>query len=166
MLVSVLGLPASLPGVEFERMVRGRRIDVFYEDVRVLVEQKAPGLDLDKRYERGKDEAGDARSVTPYEQGKWYADNLPRSISPRWVVVCNFSEIRIHDLVTAEPDKEFVSIKLEELPNKLPLLSFITDSSKSRSVFSLLLSNRREGAMKEGVGIPIVGAATTASSAA
>ena len=73
LLVNVFGLPATLQGVEFERKVKGRRIDVFYEDMGVLVEQKAPGLDLDRQYERGKDEGGDARLVTPYQQGKWYA---------------------------------------------------------------------------------------------
>ena len=97
LLVNVFGLPATLQGVEFERKVKGRRIDVFYEDMGVLVEQKAPGLDLDRQYERGKDEGGDARLVTPYQQGKWYADNLPYSIRPRRIIVCNFGEIRVYD---------------------------------------------------------------------
>ena len=134
LLVNVFGLPATLQGVEFERKVKGRRIDVFYEDMGVLVEQKAPGLDLGKQYERGKDEGGDARLVTPYQQGKWYADNLPYSIRPRRIVVCNFSEIRVYDQDCPNPEKEFVSISLEELPDKLFVLAFIADKSASRYV--------------------------------
>lgn len=134
LLVNVFGLPATLQGVNFERKVKGRRIDVFYEDMGVLVEQKAPGLNLDKQYERGKDEGGDARLVTPYQQGKWYADNLPYSIRPRRIIVCNFSEIRIYDQDCPNPEKEFVSISLKELPGKLFVLGFITNQSESRYV--------------------------------
>ena len=134
LLVNVFGLSATLQGVDFERKVKGRRIDVFYEDMGVLVEQKAPGLDLDRQYERGKDEGGDARLVTPYQQGKWYADNLPYSIRPRRIIVCNFGEIRVYDQDCSNPEKEFVSISLDELPEKLFVLSFLTDKSESRYV--------------------------------
>ena len=37
--------------------------------------------------------------VTPYEQARWYADNIvPRSIAPQYIITCNFDEIRIYDL--------------------------------------------------------------------
>ena len=134
LLVNVFGLPATLQGVEFERKVKGRRIDVFYEDMGVLVEQKAPGLDLDKQYERGKDEGGDARLVTPYQQGKWYADNLPYSIRPRRIVACNFGEIRVYDQESPNPEKDYISLSLEELPEKLFMLAFLADKSESRYV--------------------------------
>ena len=134
LLVNVFRLPATLQGVEFERKVKGRRIDVFYEDRGVLVEQKAPGLDLDKQYERGKDEGGDARLVTPYQQGKWYADNLPYSIRPRRIVVCNFGEIRVYDQESPNPEKDYISLSLEELPEKLFMLAFLADKSESRCV--------------------------------
>ena len=134
LLVNVFGLSATLQGVDFERKVKGRRIDVFYEDMGVLVEQKAPGLDLDKQYERGKDEGGDARLVTPYQQGKWYANNLPYSIRPRRIIVCNFGEIRVYDQDCPNPEKEFVSISLDELPEKLFVLSFLANKSESRYV--------------------------------
>lgn len=134
LLVNVFGLPATLQGVEFERKVKGRRIDVFYEDMGVLVEQKAPGLDMDKQYERGKDEGGDARLVTPYQQGKWYADNLPYSIRPRRIITCNFSEIRVYDQDSPVPETDFVSIPLKELPDKLFMLGFLTNQNESRYV--------------------------------
>ncbi|MDY6112372.1 MAG: DNA methyltransferase, partial [Ellagibacter isourolithinifaciens] len=75
-----------------------------------------------------------ARLVTPYQQGKWYADNLPYSIRPRRIIVCNFGEIRVYDQDCPNPEKEFVSISLEELPEKLFVLSFLANKSESRYV--------------------------------
>lgn len=48
LLVNVLGVPAaSVTGyVDFERKVRGRRIDVFVSDHHFLCEQKSVGIDL------------------------------------------------------------------------------------------------------------------------
>lgn len=133
-LVEMLGIKQPTRFLDFERKVRGRRIDVFYEDMGILIENKSRGVVLDKAYERGRDEGGDRRMVTPYEQAKWYADNLPRSISPRWVVVCNFDEIRIHDLNLENPGSDYVSFTLEELPDQINLLSFFTDNRQSRLV--------------------------------
>ena len=139
-LAELLGMRQPTRHLDFERKVHGRRIDVFYEDMGVLIENKSRGVDLDKAYERGRDEGGDKRMVTPYQQAKWYADNLPRSISPRWVIVCNFDEIRIHDLNLENPGSDYVSVRLEELPEQLHLLFFFTDSSQSRLVKEMELS--------------------------
>ena len=139
-LTELLGMNQPTRLLDFERKVRGRRIDVFYEDMGILIENKSRGVDLDRAYERGRDEGGDRRMVTPYEQAKWYADNLPRSISPRWVVVCNFDEIRIHDLNLVNPGTDYVALKLEELPEQFHLLSFFIDRSQSRLVKEMELS--------------------------
>lgn len=133
-LVELLGVSNPTRVLDFERKVQGRRIDVFYEDMGILIESKSRGVDLDKQYQRGKDDGGDKRMVTPYEQAKWYADNMPHSIRPRWVIVCNFDEIRIHDLDLENPGSDYVSILLEELPQQVHLLSFFVDSSCSRLV--------------------------------
>ena len=116
--------------LDFERKVHGRKIDVFYEDMGVLIEQKSRGVDLDKKSERSK-RAGEE---TPYQQAKWYADNLPHSVRPRWIVLCNFDEFRIHDLDTDNPERDFITLSLNELPNQLHLLDFFTDHSESRLV--------------------------------
>lgn len=139
-LAGLLGMSQPTRRLDFERKVHGRRIDVFYEDMGVLIENKSRGVDLDKAYERGRDEGGDKRMVTPYQQAKWYADNLPRSISPRWVLVCNFDEVRIHDLNLENPGSDYVSVRLEELPEQIHLLSFFNDSSQSRLVKEMELS--------------------------
>lgn len=126
----ILGIENPTHVLEFERKVKGRKIDVFYEDMGVLIEQKSRGVDLDKKSERSK-KAGEE---TPYQQAKWYADNLPYSVRPRWIIVSNFDEFRIHDLDTNNPENEYVNITLDELPENIHLFSFFTDRSASRLV--------------------------------
>ncbi len=126
----LMGISNPTHVLDFERKVRGRKIDVFYEDMGVLIEQKSRGVDLDKKTERSK-KAGEE---TPYQQAKWYADNLPYSVRPRWIVVSNFDEFRIHDLDTEDPEHDYTSVTLNELPDHLHLFGFLTDKSASRLV--------------------------------
>ena len=44
----VLGIPNATRIIEFERKVKGRKIDVFYEDMGILIEQKGRGISLDE----------------------------------------------------------------------------------------------------------------------
>jgi len=94
----------------------------------VLIENKSRGCSLDDKYVRSK-KVGEE---TPYEQAKWYADNLPYSIRPRWIITCNFDEIRIHDLDKQNPGSEYTSVTLDELPDALYLFGFFTDKENSR----------------------------------
>lgn len=126
----LMGISNPTHVFDFERKVKGRKIDVFYEDMGVLIEQKSRGVDLDKKSERSK-KAGEE---TPYQQAKWYADNLPYSVRPRWIVVSNFDEFRIHDLDTDDPEHDYTTITLDELPDQLHLFGFLTDKSASRLV--------------------------------
>ena len=127
LLEGVLGLPNATHFLEFERKVKGRKIDVFYEDIGILVEMKGRGISLDKASERSK-KAGEE---TPYQQAKWYADNLPFSIRPRWIVTCNFDEFRIYDQEKASQE-DYVSLALDELPTQLHLLAFFSNKGNSR----------------------------------
>lgn len=126
----VLGIDDPTHVLEFERKVKGRKIDVFYEDMGILIEMKSRGVDLDKKSERSK-RAGEE---TPYQQAKWYADNLPNSVRPDWIIVSNFDEFRIHNLDTDDPEHDHVSLTLDELPDQVHLLGFFTDKSSSRLV--------------------------------
>ena len=67
LLENVLGVPGTtLPSyVDYERRVRGRRIDVFIEDHHFLCEQKSVGIDLDKPEVR----RGDGAYTRAYIQG-------------------------------------------------------------------------------------------------
>lgn len=126
----VLGIDNPTQVLEFERKVKGRKIDVFYEDMGILIEQKSRGVSLDDKSERSK-RAGEE---TPFEQAKWYTDNLPHSLKPRWIITSNFDEIRIYDLDTDSPEDTYITITLDELENQIHLLSFFTDKSASRLV--------------------------------
>lgn len=72
----VLGIPNATRILEFEHKVKGRKIDVFYEDMGILIEQKGRGISLDEATVRSKK----AGPETPFQQAKWYADNLPYSV--------------------------------------------------------------------------------------
>ena len=127
LLENVLGLPNATHFLEFERKVKGRKIDVFYEDRGILVEMKGRGISLDEATVRSKKVGAE----TPYHQAKWYADNLPFSIRPRWIVTCNFDEFRIYDQ-EKENQEDYVSLTLDELPTQLHLLAFFVNRGNSR----------------------------------
>lgn len=130
----VLGIPNPTHVLDFERKVRGKRIDVFYEDHSILIENKSRGVDLDKKEQRGKNNDGTPRMVTPYEQARWYADYItPRSVAPKYILTCNFDEIRIYDTDEEYPERTYETIHLEELPKLLHRLSFFTQKENSRA---------------------------------
>ena len=131
-----LGVTNATKLLDFQRKVGGRKIDVFYEDMKVLIEQKGKGIDLDKPSVRSK-RVGEE---TPFQQAKWYADNMPNSIRPDWIITCNFDEFRIYDL--NHPENEYVQVLLEELPDQIHLFSFFTDKSNSRLIKEKELSVR------------------------
>lgn len=116
-----------------QRKVQSRKIDLFIEDTGVLIENKSRGVSLDEPEQRGKDKYGNPRFVTPFEQAKWYADNMPRSISPRWLVTCNFDEMRIYDLNEEWPEKTFETILLAEIPEQFHRLTFMIKKENSRA---------------------------------
>lgn len=128
LLVNVLGVPSSTMAtfVDFERKVRGRRIDVFVSDHHFLCEQKSVGVDLDKPEPRY------GGFETPYQQATWYAQHLPYSERPRWLMTCNFETFRLYDLDEERPEDGVQEFTLEELPNYLYLLSFLTSNESSR----------------------------------
>lgn len=128
LLVNVLGVPSSsIPSfVDFERKVRGRRIDVFVSDHHFLCEQKSVGVDLDKPEPRN------GGLETPYQQATWYAQHLPYSERPRWLMTCNFETFRLYDLDSERPEDGVQEFALDELPEHLYLLSFLTSKESSR----------------------------------
>lgn len=89
-------------------------IDVLMIKARVLVEQKSLGVDLDKPEKR------QGLMLTPIQQAKRYADNLPPSEKPTVLITCNFGLFRIYDLeqdwIASKPQSEFT---LADLPNHI-----------------------------------------------
>ena len=136
LLVNVLGVPSSSIAtfVDFERKVRGRRIDVFVSDHHFLCEQKSVGVDLDKPEPRN------GGLETPYQQATWYAQHLPYSERPRWLMTCNFNMFRLYDLDDERPEDRVQEFMLEELPDHLYLMSFLASNETSRLHKEQLLS--------------------------
>lgn len=124
LLSDVLGMTDCSNRVIFEKRVvvdgQIKFIDVFIPESRVLIEQKSLKKELSKELTQS-----GGIELTPYQQAKRYSDNLPFDEKPRWIVVCNFSEIRIHDMNTREPEKEYVSIMLQDIQSECHRLKFL-----------------------------------------
>lgn len=124
LLRKVLGVEEPEKIIDFEKQVnvddRTKFIDGYIARTKILIEQKKYGEDLSKG---------------AFEQGEIYADNLPYSERPRWIITCNFDEFRIYDLVEMR-SLEYISgaevyrpttFKLAELRYFYPRLKFIVD---------------------------------------
>ena len=68
----------------------------------------------------------DGSVLTPYQQAKRYASDLPFSERPRWIVTCNFAEFLIYDM--ERPHDEPESLLLENLPEELHRLRFLVSA--------------------------------------
>ena len=87
---NVLGVEDAVSRLEFEKPVSTDAsthegyIDVFIPSAKTLVEQKSLGIDL------AKEETRQGRKVTPAKQGNAYAQGMPLSQQPRYIIACNF----------------------------------------------------------------------------
>ena len=96
-------------------------IDGYIESTRVLIEQKGREIDLSRGYRQS-----DGSMLTPYQQARRYAGYLPHNQNPRWIVVCNFQEFRIHDM--NRPNDEPEILKLADLEKEFHRLQFLVDT--------------------------------------
>ena len=96
-------------------------IDGFIPATHVLIEQKGIGKDLRKPIKQS-----DGSRLTPFQQAKRYAAELPYSQRPRWIVTCNFSEFNVYDMErpTGEPEVIF----LKDLEKEYYRLQFLVDA--------------------------------------
>ena len=121
LLGNVLGVKQPCEYIEFEHRVRMEGmgyIDALIPETRVLIEQKSRGL-LDRLITQS-----DGTRLTPFRQAVRYAAALPYSQRPRWIVVCDFAQIRIHDMEQPDAPPEVVLVeRLEEEVHRLrPLI--------------------------------------------
>ena len=124
LLGDVLGIGNPARYIEFEKPVKLRHtgfIDAYISSTKVLIEQKGARIDLAKPQEQS-----DGAALTPYQQAKRYADELPYDLCPRWIVVSNFAEIHVHDM--NQPHAEPEVILLESLEKEFYRLQFLVDS--------------------------------------
>ena len=95
-------------------------IDGSIEATHVLIEQKGAHKDLRKPIKQS-----DGTLLTPFQQAKRYAAELPYSKRPRWIVACNFSEFLIYDM--EKPTGEPESILLADFPKEYYRLQFLVE---------------------------------------
>ena len=122
LLSDVLGMGHAADKIEFEKEVviggQTKFIDGYIAETKVLIEQKSLGKDLDKAIPQS-----GGRRLTPYEQAKNYANNLPVDEVPRWIVACNFETFHIYDM--NKPGTEPEIVLLENLQAELYRFGFL-----------------------------------------
>lgn len=96
-------------------------IDGYIESTHIMIEQKSLGKDLRKGIEQS-----DGSVLSPFQQAKRYASELPYSKRPRWIVTCNFSEFLVYDM--EKPNGEPEQIFLKDLPKDYYRLQFLVDT--------------------------------------
>lgn len=127
LLRTVVGMQDIVTAVRYEERTERRGfIDVTITDAKTVIEQESLGVDLDKP------ETRQDRPVTPFEQAFGYANSLPNSQRPDYIIVCNFGEFRIHNLDEPRPEQNYLSFTLKELPDQFHLLDFLIDPQRER----------------------------------
>ena len=95
-------------------------IDGTIEKTHVLIEQKGVDKNLRKPIKQA-----DGSLLTPFQQAKRYAAELPYSKRPRWIIACNFAEFLIYDM--EKPTGEPESILLKDLAKEYYRLQFLVE---------------------------------------
>ena len=130
LLQRVYGVEAPENYIKFEKPVlvdnmKGGRttkfIDAYIPETRVIIEQKGAAIDLSK----GEKQSDDSL-LTPYQQARRYGAYLNDNERPRWIVVCNFREFRIHDM--KEPNAEPEVLLLKDLEKEFHRLNFLVSA--------------------------------------
>ena len=122
LLHDVYGLEDITKNILFERPVivdgQQKYIDVYLPETRVMIEQKGISKDLGKP-----EPQSGGIMLTPYQQAKRYANNMPLDEMPRYIVTCNFQEFWIYDQNKPGQDPEI--IKLEALQDAAYRMEFL-----------------------------------------
>ena len=119
----VFGVEHAAEFIEFEDQVHLDNtsfIDGFVPTTKVLIEQKSLGIDLSKPGEQS-----DGTALKPYQQALRYAQELPYSERPRWIIACNFAEFRVYDM--ENPHGAPAIVLLKDLPKEYPRLQFLVN---------------------------------------
>ena len=124
LLSKVLGVKEPENIITFEDQVHLDHtsfIDGFIHSTKVMIEQKGLGKDLLKPIRQS-----DGTTLTPFQQAKRYAAELPYSKRPRWIVTCNFSTFHVYDM--EHPQDEPFVIELKNLEKEYYRLHFLVET--------------------------------------
>lgn len=129
LLGEVLGVEHPAQFISFENQImldHTSFIDGTIESTHVLIEQKSLGKNLNQPIKQS-----DGSLLTPFQQAKRYAAELPYSKRPRWIVTCNFAEFYIYDMEKPFGEPEVVYLK--DLEKDYYRLQFLVDSGSERA---------------------------------
>lgn len=126
LLGEVLGVEHPAQFISFENQImldHTSFIDGTIESTHVLIEQKSLGKNLNQPIKQS-----DGSLLTPFQQAKRYAAELPYSKRPRWIVTCNFAEFYIYDMEKPFGEPEVVYLK--DLEKDYYRLQFLVDGAR------------------------------------
>ncbi len=124
LLQNVYGVEDAIRFISFEDQVKLDHtsfIDGYIDATHVMIEQKGLGKDLRKGIRQS-----DGSILSPFQQAKRYAAELPYSKRPRWIITCNFAEFLVYDM--EKPNGEPEQILLKDLPKEYYRLQFLVDT--------------------------------------
>ena len=124
LLRDVYGIEHPEQFISFENQVKLDHtsfIDGYIDATHVMIEQKGLGKDLRKGIKQS-----DGSVLSPFQQAKRYAAELPYSKRPRWIITCNFAEFLVYDM--EKPNGEPEQIFLKDLPKEYYRLLFLVDT--------------------------------------
>ncbi len=124
LLQTVFGVERPYDIISFENQVKLNStsfIDAYIEPTHVLIEQKSIDKDLNKGIKQS-----DGSVLTPFQQAKRYAGELPYSRRPRWTVVSNFRQFYVYDMENPQGEPEIIELK--NLETEYYRLQFLVDT--------------------------------------
>ncbi|MCD7728136.1 MAG: methylase [Ruminococcus sp.] len=130
LLRDVYGVPHPEQFISFEDQVKLDHtsfIDGYIESTHVMIEQKSLGKNLKAGIKQS-----DGSILSPFQQAKRYASELPYSKRPRWIVTCNFSEFLLYDM--EKPNAEPEQIFLKDLPKEYYRLAFLVEKKNENII--------------------------------
>ena len=138
LLQEVVGVENPTYFLNYEKRVKikggnTKYIDIYVPSKHVLIEQKSIDIDIDKPQKGHFDQ-------TPFEQAKYYNDNLNISEKARWIIVSNFKETRIYDMDDLLADPK--TVMLSELPEKISAFDMLKAEKTDQIRFEEKISYR------------------------
>lgn len=127
LLSEVLGVSDVGSFIIFEEQVKLDHtsfIDGIIPSTHVLIEQKS----IDKNLKAAIKQS-DGSLLSPFQQAKRYAAELPYSQRPRWIVICNFAEFHVYDMERPGGDPEVILLK--DLGKEYYRLDFLVDTGNA-----------------------------------
>jgi hypothetical protein len=142
----VYGVENPSQFINFEKTVQFENSKKFADghiaETKILIEQKSGNIDLAKA-----EQQSDGAWLRPDQQARRYANNLPYSEKPKYIITSNFKEIWIYDENRPHSDPE--KIQLKDLQKEYYRLQFMVDTGSQHIKKEMELSIQAGGIVGE-----------------